>query len=293
MKKFILLAAAAIALGACNTEYNYIDDPVAAQITATIGENAFARASNTWDEGDSIGVSMNGRYSNMKYITESGDGKFVGTTMYFKNKQEAVTLTAYYPYSGTEGQTPAVVETSTGVERQTDDGQPLFDFLYAVKENVTGAEPNVNLTFEHRMSKLSIIFKKGNDGTDISKITSCRIDGLIMEGTFNPVSGACSAKSTPATSITLTPTMEDGKALLHPLLLFPQTVAKVTLNIADSEDQRYSCELKFDGDRLESGNNYLYTINVKKTELVVEPASILPWYEKKPEKDPNASSSDD
>lgn len=278
MRKHILLAAAAITLAACSTEDKYIDDPVAAHISATIGDDAMSRATdNTWGNGDCIGISMSGRYTNLRYITETGNGEFAGTQMYFANKQDAVNITAYYPFSGSEDRTPEIIETSTTAERQTPAEHPSFDFLYAVKENVTGAAPNITLPFSHRMSKLTVVFKNGNAGTDISKITSCEINGLILKGTFNPLNGDCSADaSTPAAPLTLT-SMTGGK--LHPLILFPQTVDKVTMKITDSEAQEYSCELKFDGNRLESGYNYLYTINVNKTGLNVEEFAIVKWIE--------------
>lgn len=279
MKKYILLAAAVISMASCNSEDNYIDEPVAAQVSASIGESDLTRATDiSWDKGDLIGVSMSGRYYNLKYLTVNGDGMFSGTTMYFKNKQEPVTITAYYPYSGTDGEMPAAITASTSAEYQTKAEQPKIDFLYAVKENVTGSEPNVKLTFNHRMSKLTLIFKNGNDGTDVSKITSCRINGLIMEGTFNPSSGVCSANTAPASPLNLTPTVVNEKAL-PAVIFFPQTVDKVTLNITDSQNQEYSCELKFDGNRLEAGNNYLYTIKVKKTGLNVEKYAIANWTE--------------
>lgn len=277
MKKYILLAAVAISLTACSTEDNYIDDPVAAHISATIGESVMSRASDiSWGEEDNIGISMDDRYLNLKYTTKNGDGTFEGTPMYFKNKVEPVTITAYYPHAGNEGEAPAIIETSTGGERQTSAEQPKFDFLYAVQENVTGAEPNVNLSFSHKMSKLTFVFVNGNDGTDVSKITSCEINGLILDGSFNPATGECAASPAASVSpLTLSPVMGEWQ----PLILFPQSVGKVTMKINDSEAQEYSCELKFDGNRLESGNNYLYTITVKKTGLTVKTYEINKWTE--------------
>lgn len=280
MKKFILLAAAAISLAACDSEDNNIDEPVAARISATIGETISRASDVKWDNGDNIGVFMSGLYTNVKYTTENADGVFKGNPMFFKNKQDKVTVSAYYPYTGTEGTTPAPVAVSTTVERQTPTEQSKYDFLYAVKENVSGAAPNINLTFNHRMSKLTLTFKKANDGTDVSKITSCRINGLILEGTFNPATGVCAANtSASASALNLTPTVKEGQALPS-LLLLPQTVGKVTMNITDSDNQEYSCELKFDGNRIEAGNNYLYTIKVKKTGLNVEDYAIANWTEK-------------
>lgn len=279
MKKYILLAAVAISLTACTSEDNYIDEPVAARIRATIGESARTRASDvTWDEGDNIGITMGNRYQNIQYTTQNGDGTFVGTIMYFQNKQEQLTLTAYYPYTGTEGESPAIIEASTGAERQTSAEQPKFDFLYAVKENVTGADPNVNFSFSHKMSKLTIVFENGNIGTDVSKITSCEINGLVLEGRFNPMTGECAAKAdTPSSALNLS----TAAGVLPSLILFPQTVDKVTMKITDSEAQEYRCELKFDGNRLESGNNYLYTITVNKTGLTVNKCEIAQWTESK------------
>lgn len=279
MKKYILLAAAAISLVSCN-EDNYIDEPIAAQISATIGESSMSRASDiTWDTNDIIGIFMGDRYSNVAFATENGDGIFTGSTMYFRNKQESLNVTAYYPYTGIEGAIPDVIEASTTAERQIPSEQSKFDFLYAVKENVTGANPDIQLTFSHMMSKLTFVFQNGNDGTDVSKITTCEINGLILDGSFNPATGVCEANTTNAVSpLTLTPTVVNEKELPS-LILFPQTVEKVTLKITDNQEQEYSCDLPFNNNRLESGNNYKYTIIVKKTGLVIKKFSIAEWSE--------------
>lgn len=281
MKKYIFLAAAAISLTACNTEDIYTDEPVSVQVSATIGESVLSRASDvSWEANDNIGISMGDRYINLKYTTEKGDGTFDGTVMYFKNKQEQVTLTAYYPFTGDEGTAPGangVIEVNTGAERQIPDEQSKFDFLYAVEENVTAIRPNVNLRFSHRMSKLTFVFKNGNDGTDVSKITSCEINGLVLDGTFNTATGECAAKAdTPSAAVSLTFDVKNEEALPS-LLFFPQTVDKVVMKITDSEAQEYSCELKFNDNRIESGNSYVYTITVKKTGLTVNPCEITEW----------------
>ena len=277
MKNYILLAVAALSLTACNSEDKYIDDPVAAQISATIGEEVSTRARETnWVEGDEIGVTMGNIYANIKYTTENADGNFTGLSMYFRNKQDKLTVSAYYPFTGTEGTAPGIIETSTGVDRQTKDEQPKFDFLYARVDDVSGSDPNVNLAFKHQMSKLTLVFKNGNDGTDVSKINSLRIEGLVLDGTFNTATGECAAKNTSAAPIELTPTVENNVELPY-LILFPQTVEKVTMKIRDNEEQEYSCELKFNDSRLVSGNHYVYTIVVKKTALVVEQYTITDW----------------
>lgn len=282
MKKYILLAAVAIALAACNNDDNYIEDPVAAHISATIGQSAVSRASETsWAPGDEIGITMGDRYLNMRYKTESGNGIFSGTAMYFLNKREPVTITAYYPFDGTEGSALSSIEADTKAAGQTGQEQPKIDFLYAVKENVTGADPDVRLVFSHQMSQITLTFKNGNDGTDVRKIRSYEIDGLVLSGTFNPATGVC-ATDTDAPAATLGIDV-DGVANGTPLpslILFPQTVAhdSVTLKITDSDNQEFSCKLNFKDDALVSGNNYQWTITVNKTGLVLDDeAEISDW----------------
>lgn len=288
MKKYLLLAAAMMALAACNNDDNYVDQPVAAQITATIGESVVSRASNDkWAEDDRIGITMiesNGenRYVNMEYIIESTDGKFTGTTMYFKNKKDPVTLTAYYPFAGTEGTSPEAIVASTIAENQTSEEQPKLDFLYVKMESVMGTNPNVRFMFSHQMSKLTLIFKNGNDGTDVSKITSYQIDGLLLDGTFNTATGVCTAKSeAEAQPLTVAFTAKDGDAMSS-LILFPQATDNKTvrLTISDSEGQDYACTLNFEDNRIESGNNYQFTITVNKTGLIVNALTITDWNKK-------------
>lgn len=280
MKKYILLAAVALSLCACESEDNYIDDPVAARVSATIGDSSLTRAKDSsWEKGDAIGISMSGRYDNIRYATADDDGVFDGSIMYFKNKQESVDITAYYPYTGTEGQAPAVLTANTDAAYQTAAEQSKYDFLYASLEGVKGSDPDVNLQFSHKMSKLSLIFKKGNDGTDVSKITSYALEGLVLDGTFNPATGACAANTGVASqTLAMTPVAVEKDKALPSLLLFPQPVAKLTLKLKDSDNQDYTCELKLTDGRLASGNHYVFTVTVNKTGLAVNP-TINPWEE--------------
>ena len=278
MKKYILLAAALVSLAACNNEDNYIEEPIAAHVSGIIGGNQQSRASEVaWDKDDAIGISMSGRYDNRKYKTVDGNGIFVGTEMYFKNKREESTFTAYYPFAGTEDSIAEVIATTTDSERQTPEEQKKFDFLYAVKEHVTGADPNVVLSFSHMMSKLTFVFRNGNDGTDVSRITSYEIDGLVLSGTFDPATGICRANpDTPASTLIMHPAVTHEKEV-SPLLLFPQTVDKVTMTIHDSEEQDYACELNFGPEGLEAGNNYQFTITVNKTGISGATSEIRDW----------------
>lgn len=286
MKKLILITAAALALAACDkNDDNPSSSPVAAQISATIGKSVVSRATDTdWAKGDRIGISMTGRnvsYLNIEYVTDDGDGNFSGTSMFFNNHIDPITITAYYPFSGSGGTAPATLTASTTDVLQTAVEQPKFDFLYARKENVTGSNPIVNLAFSHMMSKITLIFVKGNDGTDVSKITSYTISGLVLDGSFDPVTGVCAttdgAQAEPISMVLPEGTVKDGVAL-SPLIVFPQKPAtdQVKLKIKDSDNQDYACSLNFGTDGLVAGNNYQFTVKVSKTGLSVK-YSITDW----------------
>lgn len=289
MKKIYLLAAATLALAACDSnDDNTLASPVAVQVSATIGESTLSRATdNLWSEGDSIGITATvggvvGPFINVKYTTLDGNEKFTGNPLYF---YKPMTLNAYYPFSGTEGTAPSIIEVVTAAENQTAEKQPKIDFLYADHTSVSATAPNVNFTFAHKMSKLTFIFKKGNDGADISKIKSYQIDGLVLRGTFDPTTGVCTLKDG-ATAETLSIALgetdkkidADGLLTVPSLIIFPQTIVdKVRLKITDSEEQDYACDLTFDGKPIEPGNNYRYTIKVTKTGLIIEKPTITNW----------------
>lgn len=293
MKKIYLIAAATIALSACSSDTeSYVDEPIAAQISATIGNNAVTRAADTsWGTDDEIGVTMEGRYANIKYTTEEGNGIFKGSPLYFKNKREPVTLIAYYPFSGIEGTALDVIDGYTPSVRQSSDEQAKFDFLFAKKENVTGLNPEVKFDFSHVMSKITLIFKNGT-GADVNNITSYTIEGLILKGSFNPTNGICAAQSVDAEPIDIDltgVTVVSGESV-NPLIVFPQKPAadSILLKIKDNEDQDYACYLNFGNDGLMSGNNYQFTITVNKTGVKVDKSTISDWDKKAFDNDANS-----
>lgn len=294
MKKIMLFAAATLALAACNNDDEYADNgPVAVQITATIGENAMTRASNTsWAAGDKIGITTlrkgESKYINMEYTTTAGDGVFTGTPMYFQDKTEPVTFTAYYPFTGSEGADPGVIEAYTSAEYQAADKQPEIDFLHDRRSSIKGSDPKVNFVFSHRMSKLTLTFKNGT-GADVGKITSYAIEGLTLKGTFDPASekGDCTAtEAEGAETLTIDlaqagVTVENEKSIPS-LILFPQHTGEkeIKLHIYTNDGQHYGCRLQFGGGNLEASNDYRYTITVNRTELDVDKATIAGWGKK-------------
>lgn len=280
MKKYILFAAAAITLAACTNDDNYIDEPVAAEISATIGQSDVTRAHDTaWDEGDRIGITSSANmYVNIpyEYSATSGTGKFTGNTIFFKDKRKQESFTAYYPYKGSSGSAAGTITATTKADDQKD--KKNFDFLYAKAENlVAETSSEVKLMFAHKMSKITFTFVDG-DGMEVGKILTYTISGLKLAGSFDTATGECKATADAAESLTMSVSGLVSETATDPLIVFPQTLGgKVTMKIEDNDGQYYTCDLNFEGNEIKSGNNYLFTIKVNKTGLNIKGMEIVNW----------------
>ena len=262
-KNIIYIAAAAMLLTACSSdEPGTLSHPASASFTAQIGNTATRAAGTQWGAGDAIGISgVSGTktYTNLPFVTASGDGRFAPTgDAIFYQTTEPVTFTAYYPYNADGG----VIEGSTSDQT----AQPSFDFLWA-QASGSYDSPAVNFNFDHKMSLITLSFVNGND-VNLSSLTYT-VDGLAAEGTFDTATGEAAATGSAATLTA--PVTADHKSLL---ILFPQTAESVTLT-ANVEGQQYVCGLSLT--ELKSGYRYSYTINVKKSGLSVTGCTINPW----------------
>lgn len=314
MKKIFLFAVVALALASCdNNDDNQLTSNNALQVTATIGESILSRAADTsWTVGDRIGISSNvdgidAPYTNLEYEAKSTDGEFSGKTPMFYYRP--MTLTAYYPFAGTEGTAPGndgVISAVTYADNQLPANQPQIDFLWDSKTNqdqadFSAAEPNVNFTFYHKMSKLTFAFEgstvevENENGSTtvhevkVSDIVKYGIEGLVLDGTFDTATGICSIDNSVEPqyleiSIGKGSIEADGQ-LLSPLIVFPQKLgnSKVKLHVYTDELentsvlQHYTCDLTFGGGELEPGNSYKFTIRVSKVGLKLAKMSIEDW----------------
>lgn len=303
MKKIFIIAAASLAFWACD---NNEDTPVAVKITATIGDSTPTRAVDSiWAKGDQIGISSTvggiaAPYTNVKYTTEDGLGNFEGKTLFF---YKPMILTAYYPFTGEEGNAPGtngIIESNTRIDNQKPKKQPDIDFLWDSQSGFTAAEPNINFKFSHRMSKVTFTFQSSDavviDGitiagpVEVSDMVNYTLNGLVLDGTFNTATGECSVKSgVAAESLSVdVENVKDNVAVL-PLIIFPQTLNGGTalLDIYTDELtnpsvlQHYKCNLGFSNGEIKPGYHYKYTIRVTKMGLIIGKMTVEPWVEEK------------
>lgn len=302
MKKIFLLAAATLALAACDNNEN---PSVAAKITATIGDSRVSRASDSsWAPGDEIGISSTvgdiaGPYTNVKYTTPDGTGIFEGTPLYF---YKPMVLKAYYPFTGTQNEvpgtrTPGVIEASTTSDMQADENRPDIDFLFASVTDIVASKPEVNFNFTHKMSKITLAFKGTEEvnedgvfipGVNVSDMIAYEIEGLVLDGTFDTATGLC-AIDEDAEEGKIRIELDKGSVkegeYLSPLIVFPQQPgnSKIKLHVYCDElddlsaQQHYICTLTFGNGELKPGNSYNYTVQITKVGLILEEMKIDNW----------------
>ena len=283
------MALLAIGLVACTNDENDIlsTDPVAARITANIGNEMNTRVTNEnqWEaDKDLIGISYttaNGDKSgtNISYKATSTQGSFVpSSNPIYLEGSDTYTFSAYYPYNSsiTEGNT--VINASTTATNQ----ETNIDFLYA-NTTATKANPDVDFTFAHCMSLLSLTFTQG-EGLEGATMSGYTLSGIYLNGTFDTSTGKATA-TTDATGETeqeTTLTMSAGFGSTSSVLLFPQTLSNSITVSVTIDGNIYSATLnpKVEDEtstELKAGYKYAYTITVTKVGLRIEGATITSW----------------
>lgn len=289
--KFFALAALALSLAACTNDNEVMDNsPVAARINAEISNTVTTRASGTaWEDKDQIGVSTiagtGTYYNNICYERNGSSFTATGENIYFQTP-ESVTFRAYYPFTGTPGESAGVLTgVSTGSENQTAEKRPLIDFLYATGATADTYHPTIDFTdntkdngrdcsFHHCMSQITLTFEAGS-GISFTAVkpVSYKLSGLTLTGSFDTETGVAKADEN-AQAADLT--MGLGGALTSSVILFPQTITSIDLTV-NFNDNDYNATLTVPDGAMKAGNNYTWTVTVRNKDLSVGSAVISDW----------------
>lgn len=289
--KFFALAALALSLAACTNDNEVMDNsPVAARINAEISNTVTTRASGTaWEDKDQIGVSTiagtGTYYNNICYERNGSSFTATGENIYFQTP-ESVTFRAYYPFTGTPGESAGVLTgVSTGSENQTAENLPLIDFLYATGATADTHHPTIDFTdntkdngrdcsFHHCMSQITLTFEAGS-GVSFTAVkpVNYTLSGLTLTGSFDTETGVAKADEN-AQAADLT--MGLGGALTSSVILFPQTITSIDLTV-NFNDNDYNATLTVPDGALKAGNNYTWTVTVRNKDLSVGKAEISDW----------------
>lgn len=221
-------AAALLLLAGCEKESNNTveNGPVAARIhtvidamtsgpgssggSGTDGTPNTRAAGTAWAKNDAIGITATHTdgtklLDNACYLTPNGDGKFEaedGSVFYFTDNAE-VDFTAYYPWTATDELENGIIhDVFTGATNQTPENQPKIDFLFATATG-SATNPDVKLQFRHCMSRIVLRFLPGEGIAELGDI-EYTLFGMILDGTFNTLTGEVKSEGTFSDRLTLT-----------------------------------------------------------------------------------------
>ena len=306
--QFNLIAATVMvfALAGCNNDEFTTDagnGKGEARFSAAIDAPATRAYNQEWDANDEIGISGTTgdvTYTNVRYFTAAADGNFApkdeSEKIYYQTDGE-VTFTAYYPWNDmTDGNT--IAADTWG---QSD--QKSFDFLWAQARGKK-AEPDVKFSFAHKMAKVVLTIKKGNDVSfGEVKAAVLSLEGFKHEGSFDVTTGTTTTSD--ATTVMWqfagntenkaynAPMTENAtdETISYTMLFFPQEFASPLPFSAELADkQTFKADLDFtkankviDNEAAKNewvaGRQYNLGIVLNKTDIKVTGCEIKPWEE--------------
>ena len=286
MTKFFALALLAGAMVSCSTEDtapSTQNDKVAVQFTGGINVNTRA-AGVAWADGDKIGIFMieAGKTLSADVIKEGVDnvcyqsnGSIAfspisgGKTIFFPIDGD-VDFYSYYPQT-------TVNDYKVALNMTNQTSQEAIDFMYAKKTGCNKATPQVDLKFNHMLSKLVLNVQPGNGLTedDLNKL-KVTIKDQNTTGTFNLADGTISGEGNPD-NIQMK-AVQVGKIYEAILLPTASTIREIVFDLNNGYDAPFVWKMDSD---LKGGNMYNYT-TVKLTRTGVElSGTIKPWNEVK------------
>ena len=191
MKRSIYLAAALLALAACNKD-NVKEDY--SQYSLTVSPVITRATETNFESGDAIGLSVireTGSFADNAKLTYDGS-QFKGPLNWYSDGDVTATLKAYYPYSSS-------FPASFTVQTDQSAGTSASDFLSAVKEGVKPTAEAVTMVFKHKFSRLNITLtnKATKEVGAVSLkglIPTARIDAQTLEATVDANAAAAEIK---------------------------------------------------------------------------------------------------
>ncbi len=267
VQKLVLgLLGMSMFLTSCNEEGTEMA-PNKVTFSASVGSPMTRATETEWEANDAIGVYAlnNGQTladasiyedkNNIKYVTTQagakGDFNAETDSEAIELTDEVIDFIAYHPYSD---KVTAEYKLPINVADQSVKG---IDILYATKQAHTNSQPDVNLVFNHSMSRVKVVLEpKQGSNLDVTNAT-ITFKNALTTGTLSLIDGTVE-KGTDKADITAV----NGSAILLP----GQDMAEITIKIVLADGKTY--EWTPATNVLEGGKSSTYTLTLTKGGVV-------------------------
>jgi hypothetical protein len=282
---FAALAAATVSMTSCNSDDETIDNtPVEIRLSSTNEASLTTRSTDQaiqltqFKNNEKIKVFINedGEAQTalpLEYTANGGGVMTPPALQFFPQSGNGVNIHAFYPLTATDDLvTPKTFAIAT--DQSTDAAYKASDLMYGVPASnpVARTSSEIQLTFEHLLSKVNIELKVGN-GSPTLVGSTVKLKGIKPETTFDPLDGSITAAAGTATDITVMAT--NNVSLAGSVIIIPQTLSgafiEVTLPSGGVLTYTLPAATEFEGKK-----QYDYEITVNLTGLTVK-SEISPW----------------